>query len=118
MTALSSIGPSAAAPVRTDAFTDFLNSIHVTIGPFRGVSAPVALAIGLVMLGILIFGLVQVLLGIGRGGWKGKGRRDGMLDAREQLQVGIVAIVATPFVPFIVAGLYKAFSALAGSSGG
>jgi hypothetical protein len=58
------------------------------------------------MLGALIYAVVNIVLGVSKGGYRRNGRSEAIADGREQLQHGIVALVVIPVVPIVAAGIY------------
>jgi hypothetical protein len=101
--------PLAAAGkprVAADAYTDWLSNITAGWGPFARFSTLAATVVGVVMLGALIYAVINIVFGISKGGYRRGGRSEAIADGREQLQHGIVALIVIPVVPVLAAGIY------------
>lgn len=92
--------------IEADAYTDWLSNITAGWGPFSRFSSLAGTVVGVVMLGALIYAVVNIVLGVSKGGYRRNGRSEAIADGREQLQHGIVALVVIPVVPIVAAGIY------------
>jgi hypothetical protein len=97
---------TSTAHLDADAYTDWLTNITAGWGPFARFSTLAGTVVGVVMLGALIYAVLNIVLGVAKGGYRRNGRSDAIADGREQLQHGIIALVVIPVVPVIAAAIY------------
>jgi len=96
-----------AAVAPGDPFAAFINILTPQWAGFDRLSPAVAQIVGLVMLAGLIFGALQIILGIINGGFRGEtSRRESAMKGREQLLHGILTIVLLTLLPILLLSLY------------